>query len=75
MFYIYLFIYFCPTKRFGFLYPISVHHSLGMLVWDMLTTHELHTLCDRYDCTATPADYEIYAPKAVFEDPLMQAHG
>ncbi|KAH9566278.1 hypothetical protein CY35_04G123000 [Sphagnum magellanicum] len=28
-----------------------------------------------YDCTATAADYEIYAPKAVFEDPLMQAHG
>ncbi|CAN5969898.1 unnamed protein product [Sphagnum jensenii] len=28
-----------------------------------------------YDCTGTAADYEIYAPKAVFEDPLMQAHG
>jgi hypothetical protein len=30
---------------------------------------------NRYDCTATAADCEIHAPKAVFEDSLMQAHG
>jgi len=28
-----------------------------------------------YNCNATAADYEIYDPKATFEDPLMQAHG
>jgi hypothetical protein len=30
---------------------------------------------DSYNCTSTAADYEIYAPNATFEDPLMQAHG
>uniref|UniRef100_A0A7I4BSS8 Uncharacterized protein n=1 Tax=Physcomitrium patens TaxID=3218 RepID=A0A7I4BSS8_PHYPA len=28
-----------------------------------------------YNCTATAADFDIYAPNATFEDPLMQAHG
>lgn len=29
----------------------------------------------RYNSTATAKDFEIYAPNATFEDPLMRAHG
>ncbi|KAG6437533.1 hypothetical protein SASPL_102452 [Salvia splendens] len=29
----------------------------------------------RYASRATPKDFEIYAPNATFEDPLMRAHG
>lgn len=29
----------------------------------------------RYGSTATARDFEIYAPDASFEDPLMRAHG
>lgn len=28
-----------------------------------------------YGCSATARDFEIYAPEATFEDPLMRAHG
>ncbi|XP_042475052.1 uncharacterized protein LOC122057116 [Macadamia integrifolia] len=28
-----------------------------------------------YGSSATPQDFEIYAPNATFEDPLMRAHG
>lgn len=31
--------------------------------------------CFRYGSCATPRDFEIYAPNASFEDPLMCAHG
>jgi hypothetical protein len=50
--------------------PKLQHEKLGNLSADIIPQ-----LLKLYDCTATPADYEIYAPKAVFEDPLMQAHG
>ncbi|KAH9548026.1 hypothetical protein CY35_11G067200 [Sphagnum magellanicum] len=47
------------------------------------TTNELGRLASRiiphilnlYNCKSTALDYEIYAPNAEFEDPLMQAHG
>ncbi|MQM22070.1 hypothetical protein Taro_055118 [Colocasia esculenta] len=32
-------------------------------------------LLNLYNCTATAKDFEIYAPNATFEDPLMRAHG
>lgn len=31
--------------------------------------------CFSYASRATPQDFEIYAPHATFEDPLMQAQG
>lgn len=37
--------------------------------------HNLGCGGNRYNCTATAADFEMYDPKARFEDPLMQAHG
>ncbi|KAH8947847.1 hypothetical protein BDL97_11G064900 [Sphagnum fallax] len=47
------------------------------------TSNELGRLASRiiphilnlYNCKSTALDYEIYAPNAEFEDPLMQAHG
>ncbi|KAF3434442.1 hypothetical protein FNV43_RR25545 [Rhamnella rubrinervis] len=38
---------------------------------DDIIPHLLHL----YGCCATPRDFEIYAPHASFEDPLMCAHG
>ncbi|KAG0612349.1 hypothetical protein M758_6G020400 [Ceratodon purpureus] len=40
-----------------------------------LATHIIPHILNLYNCTSTAADYEIYAPNATFEDPLMQAHG
>jgi len=40
-----------------------------------LATNIIPHILNLYNCTSTAADYEIYAPNATFEDPLMRAHG
>lgn len=40
-----------------------------------IATQIIPHLLNLYNCTSTAADYEIYAPNATFEDPLMRAHG
>eukprot|EP00249_Psilotum_nudum_P021622 c28178_g1_i2 orf=111-677(+) len=45
-------------------------HGVGQLSSDILP----HVF-NLYNCSASPVDYEVYAPDATFEDPLMCAHG
>jgi hypothetical protein len=40
-----------------------------------LATNIIPHILNMYNCKSTAADYEIYAPNATFEDPLMRAHG
>lgn len=40
-----------------------------------LATNIIPHILNLYNCKATAADYEIYAPNATFEDPLMRANG
>jgi hypothetical protein len=57
------------------------NHSEGMNSVDTstelgrLTMNILPHIFNLYNCTPTALDYEVYAPNATFEDPLMQAHG
>ncbi|XP_073124528.1 uncharacterized protein [Henckelia pumila] len=49
----------------------KVNEGLPKTVSDTLLPHILNLYASR----ATPQDFEIYAPHATFEDPLMQAQG
>ncbi|XP_019053972.1 PREDICTED: uncharacterized protein LOC104601373 isoform X2 [Nelumbo nucifera] len=40
-----------------------------------LSGHIIPHILNLYGSSATPRDFEIYAPNATFEDPLMCAHG
>jgi len=40
-----------------------------------LATPIIPHILNMYNCKSTALDYEIYAPNATFEDPLMRAHG
>lgn len=60
-------------------HPVAVFFSSNLHAcwrsWTFVCGMWVAVIATRYNCKSTALDYEIYAPNAEFEDPLMQAHG